>query len=569
MANIIPKLTADQIKKIEPRSERKVYESLLEELPNNWLVIHSLEFIVTTTSSNSHGDREADFVVFAPEYGVLVIEVKGGGIKYDSKDNKWYSEDKYSNTHEIKDPVKQAKDAKYEILKHLKDRMPKKKILLGHGALFPDINNLSSLVSPSSTIEILGKDENLLNIKKWIVNLFKYWAGNNSTFDPLGLDGINIANEIYGRDINIQQTLASKIEEEIEKQIELTNQQKNILRQLKKRPEAIIEGGAGTGKTVLALDHAITLAKQGLKVLLLCYNEKLGDVLKEKSIEHQKNLHSMNFHQLCSWRIRQVENDKNRNLLQESELEYPGEDKYKVLMPNALIESYDISPIEYDVIIVDEGQDFEDLYWYAIEDLRDRGSDISLYIFKDSNQAIYTSVDELPIVVEPLYLFDNCRNTAPIHNLAYQYYEGEEMKAPNLAGEPINFLYNENKEIQAKLIDKEVSMLITEQSIKPKDIAVIVLDNYKEAEELLKKSRNNKLWAFQVFSPKSNVLVETAMRFKGLEEKIIFLWILDSTNMDEKLLYVSISRARFRLWIVGDKGIDVLKESKELNTFLK
>ncbi|MCT7642616.1 ATP-binding domain-containing protein [Aliarcobacter butzleri] len=50
-------------------------------------------------------------------------------------------------------------------------------------------------------------------------------------------------------------------------------------------------------------------------------------------------------------------------------------------------------------------------------------------------------------------------------------------------------------------------------------------------------------------------MVETAKRFKGLESKIIFLWILDSSNMSEKMLYVSISRARFRLWIVGDTDI--------------
>ena len=87
-------------------------------------------------------------------------------------------------------------------------------------------------------------------------------------------------------------TMASKIETEIEQQIILTNQQKSILRQLRKRKEAIIEGGAGTGKTVLALDHAQTLAKQELKVLLLCYNEKLGNKLKEKS-QGIENLYPM------------------------------------------------------------------------------------------------------------------------------------------------------------------------------------------------------------------------------------------------------------------------------------
>ena len=122
MANIIPRLTEEQIEKIHPRSEKKVYRALIEQLPDDWLVIHSLEFIMTTSRYNSHGDREADFVVFVPDYGVLVIEVKGGGIEYDNQLNQWYSTDSDQVVHEIKNPIKQAKDAKYEIGKHLKKR---------------------------------------------------------------------------------------------------------------------------------------------------------------------------------------------------------------------------------------------------------------------------------------------------------------------------------------------------------------------------------------------------------------------------------------------------------------
>ena len=554
MATIIPKLSESQISKIEPRSEQKVYKALYEQLPNDWLVVHSLEFVKQTSKYSSHGDREADFVVFAPAYGVLVIEVKGGGIEYDEQIKQWYSIDRYQNKHKIKNPLKQAKDAKYEIRNHLASK-GKRDILIAHGALFPDISNINALSNPAIPTNILGGSDKLNNLKAWIISIFEYWSGEQPNYNPLEISGINIANQLYGKQVSIQQSLASKIEEEIEQQIILTNQQKNILRQLKKRKEAIIEGGAGTGKTVLALDHAQTLARQGLKVLLLCYNQKLGNVLKEKS-DGIEGLHTMSFHQFCHWRIKQVQSDTNRDLLIEASSNYPSDDKFDVWMPSALIDSYELSPISYDVIIVDEGQDFKEEYWFAIEELRDRNSKTQLYIFKDSNQAIYTSVDDLPIDVEPLYLFDNCRNTRAIHNLAYQYYEGEEIEAPDLDGEPIEFLHNNNLEKQAQLIDQKIAKLINEENIKPKDIAVIILDNYTIAQELLVKTRNKKLWAFKEFSPKSNVLVETAKRFKGLEANIIFLWILDPSNMEDKLLYVSISRARFRLCVVGDSSVD-------------
>lgn len=560
MANIIPKLTDTQISKIEPKSEQKVYKALYEQLPDSWLVVHSLEFVKKTSQYNSHGDREADFVIFSPEYGVLVIEVKGGGVEYDGQTRQWYSIDRYNNKHEINNPLSQAKDAKYEIRNHLKDK-GKRDILIAHGALFPDISNINALSNPAIPNNILGGSDKLSDLKTWIISIFQYWSGGQPNYTPLEASGVNIASQIYGKQVSIQQSLASKIETEIEQQIILTNQQKSILRQLRKRKEAIIEGGAGTGKTVLALDHAQTLAKQGLKVLLLCYNEKLGNTLKEKS-QGIENLHPMGFHQFCYWRIKQVKIDTNRNLLAESAINYPNEDKFNVWMPDALIHSYDISPITYDVIIIDEGQDFRDEYWLAIEELRDRNDDAKLYIFQDGNQAIYTSTDELPINSEPLFLFDNCRNTKPIHQLAYQYYQGEKIEAPNINGEATQYIVKGSLEQQALEIDKKVAELIHKEDIKPKDIAVIVMDNFNTAQELLEKTKNSKIWAFKEFSPQSKVLVETAKRFKGLESKIIFLWVLDSSNMSEKMLYVSISRARFRLWIIGDIDIKRIEKGR-------
>jgi superfamily I DNA and RNA helicase len=184
----------------------------------------------------------------------------------------------------------------------------------------------------------------------------------------------------------------------------------------------------------------------------------------------------MDFHEFCSWRIRQVKNDTGRDLIEESKVCYPNEDKFDVLMPDALINSYDVSPIEYNVIIIDEGQDFRAEFWLAIEMLKERNDETKLYIFLDGNQAIYTANNELPIDCEPLYLFDNCRNTKSIHNLAYQYYQGTEVEAPDIEGEPIQFLANFSLEKQAKDIDKIVSQLINNDGIDPKDIAVIVLE---------------------------------------------------------------------------------------------
>lgn len=265
MSNIIPTLTADEILKIPSKAEQLVYKALMEQIPDDWLIIHSLEFVIEHQKYESHADREADFVVFAPDYGVLVVEVKGGGIGYDKEVDDWYSIDRNGNEHGIKNPLRQSKDAKYEIRRHMSSRSRGKNLLIAHAALFPDINDAGPLNGHDSPIEILGTSTALEDITSWCISIFTYWSGKEPNYTPLGPSGISIAKDIYGKKATIKSSLSVAIQRESEIQIELTNQQKNILRQLKRRSKAIIEGGAGTGKTVLALDHAQNLAEQGVK----------------------------------------------------------------------------------------------------------------------------------------------------------------------------------------------------------------------------------------------------------------------------------------------------------------
>jgi hypothetical protein len=551
MANIIPKLSDDEIKRIPSFAEQKLYKALSQDLPANYLVVHSLEFIRKNLKDESHGDREADFVIFSPDAGVLVVEVKGGGIRRDKSVDKWFSIDRFQKEHETNNPVRQAKNAKYEISNHLQKKLGKKKLILAHAVMFPDIQNCTSLASPELVKDIIGVHKEVSNIHSWVLKVFEFWAGKSTDSDLLGIHGVKVAEEIYGNTVQIMPSLRSMIEKEIQQQLELTKQQMGVLRQLKRRKEALIEGGAGTGKTVLATDHAINLSAQGLKVLLLCYNQKLGNSLKLKT-ENINNLDAMNFHEFCSWRIRQADKNAKRDLISESEKMYPNSNLYSVHMPNGLINSYDIAPIKYDVIIIDEGQDFTPEYWFAIELLKDQNEDLKLYIFQDCNQAIYTDTSDLPITCEPLYLFDNCRNTKFIHDSAYRYYMGADVEAPEIIGEPIQLVSKESFQQQANEIGRVVSKLVNAEGIKPKDIVVTTIGSFDVAKSNLLHTKHNDLWSFKTYSNRSKVLVETAKRFKGLESKILILWVLDSSQATEKMLYVSISRARFRLWIVGE-----------------
>ena len=75
----------------------------------------------------------------------------------------------------------------------------------------------------------------------------------------------------------------------------------------------------------------------------------------------------------------------------------------------------------FDVIVVDEAQDFSDDYWFAVEELLRNSEDGPLYIFIDENQALYRRHGNLPVSDEPSHLTANCRNTAPLHRTEYDF----------------------------------------------------------------------------------------------------------------------------------------------------
>lgn len=57
----------------------------------------------------------------------------------------------------------------------------------------------------------------------------------------------------------------------------------------------LIEGSAGTGKTLLLLEKARRLAQDGQQVLILCFNLKLAEYL-QSLVKNQENITIYNFH---------------------------------------------------------------------------------------------------------------------------------------------------------------------------------------------------------------------------------------------------------------------------------
>ena len=563
MARMFPNYEEAALEQMISRAERDVYRAFRDQVAEDVIVVHSLD-LVSSGSRGAARDLEADFVVFDAERGFLVVEVKGGGISFDAHSGAWASVDRHRNQHKIKDPLSQAKVAKYEILRHLKssrtwpqERMPR--IGTAHAALFADLDDVTSLDGPGRPRELLGSRHDLGELNGWLDRVFDFSIGDDGSLQGLGSLGMKIVEKMFCASLSIHVPLSNTIEHETLRQIELTQRQARILRMLKHRKRAVIAGGAGTGKTLLAIEHAKALAEQGLNTLLVCYNRALGVFLDEHT-RKVSGLEATNFHHLCRLILHRVSSGSGFDWEKEIRNEYPGASDYDVILPLALASAAEeYSPL-YDVIIVDEGQDFVENYWLALEMLLAKGDESSLYIFCDQNQSLYRHQATLPLDDPPLLLTENCRNTHEIHEFAYRYYSGEAVDPPDIQGAKPELLEATGTMAQARAIKKFVRKLLEIERIAPEDICVLIVSKAVSAfEDALKSSGEPSpaRWSFREMWKPGTILVDSVRRFKGLESAVVLLWGFEGFDHveDRADLYVGTSRARSRLWLVGERAL--------------
>lgn len=202
---------------------------------------------------------------------------------------------------------------------------------------FPDVENVKPLVGSNRPEAILGARPHLQNLPAWLMRVISFW-GSAGGFQALGPLGIRLVEEIFCTSIEIKPLLVSELDDEERIRVRLTEQQARVLRVIGGRKRAVIAGGAGTGKTLIAVEKARRSAEAWGRVLLLCYNRPLADALAQ-SMTDVKQIHVMSFHQLCERRTAQVRKETGRDLMKEAEAAYPGTSdhhRFDVQMPIAL-----------------------------------------------------------------------------------------------------------------------------------------------------------------------------------------------------------------------------------------
>ena len=532
-----------------PSSERRLYERFRAVLPDSWTVIHSQRFLLTTKRRDRVPPREGeiDFLILDPTRGLLALEVKGGRVQ--RTPDGWYSIDRHGERHSIKDPGHQVSDAIHDLGKYLNDDASGfgrrgHSCRYGWGVVLPDVEMREDL-GPDLPRPVIVDGRDLVDLRSAIDRAFNSWRLNGALSRPTVRALLSALRERFPP----ASTLALQFTTERQKRLRLTEEQIAMLDSLAAHNRAVIEGAAGTGKTVLAMEKARRLALTGARVLLLCFNKPLAAHLRQQA----DGFTVERFHDLCE------------RMARCSGLPFDAPEGYhpryrpfwEEETPMLLLRALERLPDErYDAIVVDEGQDFLPDWWPGLDEALKQGREGTLYAFYDAHQNIFGGhlPPEALEVIETRLVF-NCRNTTRIAEYAARLMDLEpRVKAGAPQGNEVEEVVCRNAEEMARKVAGRLTRLVDDEGIEPARIAILstrTLGNSPFADDH-RAGRFDLVSLDASVRSRDRVVYETLYRYKGLESDVVILLDLPggSKAVEPRDLYVAATRAKHLLVVM-------------------
>lgn len=533
------------------RTECDVYRRLEAVLDDAFVVYYSRPWLGLKPDGEEI-DGECDFVIAHAKLGLLALEVKGGAVSYDPRGDRWTSRDRWKVTHNIKNPVQQARSSKHELLKKLNSspHWKSRRIRARHGVILPHSSAPSGDLGADMPLRLFCFAEEFENgLRDWIVQRFGDRPKDEGRTEELGQDGLKALEKILARPFRLRTPLASMLSRDDAELQVLTQQQFHILRAIEAVPRAAISGGAGTGKTVLAMEEARRCAEAGVRTLFVCYNRGLASEVRDR-LKDCPHISVMTFHELCGELSRQAgltvpEASSDAQLFEE-------------IWPELLMQAFERLPeTAYDAIIVDEGQDFLPLWWSAVDAGLRRDGNGLIRVFFDNNQRVYASAIQIPpdIAPVPIRLTLNLRNTRRIHETVRLHYSGYEIEAVGPEGVEVRWITTRDQQDIGRLVTEYVERLKTVEGVAEGSIAVLV-STEKVLDEIAPSTRLGSCRTARCDEmSEGHIIVDTIRRFKGLERPVVIIAATPDTVIDKELPYVALSRARTHLAIIGTEKV--------------
>lgn len=415
MARMYPARVPEDTKS---RAEKKLFEIMRAELDNEWVVLHSLGLTIHERKPWA----EIDFVLIGPP-GVFCVEVKGGRIA--RRDGRWYfTNGANETTVKNEGPFEQVGGASAALTQLLHSKLPQlRAAAIGYGVTTPDIpfEVTGPDIEPAIVYDARDRDQGE-SFAAYMRRLPAYWHQRLETqragrpVAKLERRDIDAVLDSLRGDFDLRPSLRSLIERTNEDLLRLTNEQHGVLRGLRDNPRTLVQGGAGTGKTLLAVEEARFQAASGRRVLYCCFNRQLATYVRA-ALRDNPGIDVRHLHGLLFARVAEAGIQDQLPSAEDADL-------YTVFFPALCLEALQALDRvgEYDVLIIDEAQDLARSAYMEVFDALVKGglADGRWSVFLDPYQDVFDGIApeglaRLTSAAPARYrLSVNCRNTKPI-----------------------------------------------------------------------------------------------------------------------------------------------------------
>ena len=534
--------------------EKEVYDFLQLEYGNkdSILIYHNL---VIDFPGVDH--REIDFCILSP-FGLIAIEVKAGNYrivdgkfeKYSRDKNEWIQcQEEEGN---FKDPVQQINTAsealaRFFTLHYTKHPVPPKiqKWIL---VLNKHVSTLPSNVGEIGILTFKTYKESLKSVlNSTVVNL------NQETIEEYGNSIIKNCKEYYSfKKRNLKHG---------EELLKLSSEQKDITKNLL-NTKILLEGIAGSGKTMLAIEAARRAAENKQKTLVICHSSRLNQYLRDSLEDCKEYVHIETMQGHLNYLYNLIEfNNLNPNF-QVGEQVLKNEVHYlKIVRPAGVLSVINrmIGITKYDFLIIDEAQDLlteneMKILSYSLSGGFKNGNWMICY---DREQALYGEIDSGLSYLNQFQpdskkLTVNIRNPRDNFKFAKVFSKVMDAQTRLKNYSTLNVIpyktIPEGKDILIEFMIK----VVKKRNLQPQDITILSPKKKSHTEVLgsqsvLRKGKNS----FKIKNLSKGTYEKDIVSFceidsyKGMENKCIVLTGIEdfSKKENDQLIYIALTRA--------------------------
>ena len=520
-------------------AEKHAYRCLVDQFVGDDLIV------VGQRVTDHDKDHEIDFVVAIDGVGIVCLEVKAGEITHDGTG--WW-QGRGTDRHHI-DPVAQVRDSCYALRTFVEGdpRWTQGRVRWTHMVVFPHTSIGADFAVPDCPRwKVIDREQLNQFLPLLRAALVERHTGE-AFIGSRGIEELQIA--LGGRGLPQHDVVARAQENEDTADV-LSDQQVMILHATSLLPRVEIRGGAGSGKTFLAMERARRLGRDGKRVALICYSHGLASFLRRTTARwsrREQPAYVGEFHELGKqWGAPAGPDEGVRT---DGTVRF-----WEHELPAAMAELAEkLSPGQrFDAIVVDEAQDFADNWWPPLMACLRDPDEGGVFVFSDEGQRVFDRKGSPPVPLVPLILDANIRNTRQIAE-TFSPLIGQRMRMRGGDGPDVRFvacLADEALEVADDQIDP-----LLDDGWRPEDIALLTTGS-RHDEQIARQADGNVAY-WDSFWDTEQVFYGHVLGFKGLERNVVVLAMNQTAARDRSRgrLYVGLSRAREQLVVCGDPAL--------------